>query len=181
MKNMTQFILALIFISQSNAQTVDSDSLRKTPDVIGGIYDRPYIARLGGKIAIGGYAEMNSNFERKEGIEEGLSFEMRRYNIFIYSPVSDRVKLTSELEFEHGTEEIAIETALVDILFHTVINLRTGILLSPLGRFNLVHDGPRYDITDRPLVSTEIIPATLSEIGVGFYGALYLSPFDRLT
>ena len=178
------FITILILISYSavvKAQIAQQDSLKRTPNVIGGIYDRPYIYRLGGNIAIGGYAEMNSNFEREEGIEEGLSFEARRFNLFIYSSISDQVKLTSELEFEHGTEEIALETALVDVLFHTAVNLRAGILLSPIGRFNIAHDSPRYDIIERPLVSTEIIPSTLSEVGLGFFGALYPTQFDRIT
>ncbi len=80
------FINILILISCSGvvrAQIAQQDSLKGTPSVIGGIYDRPYIYRLGGNIAIGGYAEMNSNFEREEGIEEGFSFEARRFNLFI--------------------------------------------------------------------------------------------------
>ncbi len=175
----------LLWLMQATLATAQStsadDSLRQTPNVIGGIYDRPYISGLGGNIAIGGYVEMNSNFQRDEGIEDGLSFEARRFNIFIYSSISERVKMTSELEFEHGTEEIALETALVDVLLNTAINLRAGVLLSPIGRFNIAHDSPRYDIIDRPLVSTEIIPATLSEVGIGFFGALYPTRFDRLT
>lgn len=162
-------------------ELVQPDSLLETPNVIGGIYDRPYIDRIAGSIAIGGYAEMNSNFVREEGIEEGLSFEARRFNLFAYSAISEAVKLTSELEFEHGTEEINLETALVDILLHTSLNFRAGILLSPIGKFNITHDSPRYDIIDRPLVSTEIIPATLSEVGLGFFGALYPTAYDRIT
>ncbi len=183
MKHLIVLILLIIFSTNiENAYSQpDPDSLQKTPDVIGGIYDRPYISQLGNKIAIGGYAEINSNFHREEGIEEGLSFEARRFNLFFYSPISARVKLTSELEFEHGTEEIALETALVDILFSTTLNLRMGILLSPLGRFNIAHDSPRYDIIDRPLVSTQIIPSTLSEVGLGLFGAFYATPFDRFT
>lgn len=178
---MVLFILGLLQKPISAQFPAQKDSLQKTPNVIGGIYDRPYIHQLGGNIAIGGYAEMNSNYVREQGIAEGLSFEARRFNLFVFSSISEQVKLTSELEFEHGTEEIALETALIDILFHTAINLRAGILLSPIGKFNIAHDSPRYDIVDRPLVSTEIIPATLSEVGGGIFGALYLTPFDRLT
>ena len=164
--------------SQENAV---EDSLMRTPSVIGGIYDRPYIYQVGGNIALGGYVEMNSNSAREEGISEGFSFEARRFNLFVYSSVSETVKLTSELEFEHGTEEIKLETALIDILLHTSINFRAGILLSPIGKFNIAHDSPRYNIIERPLVSTQIIPATLSEAGVGFFGALYPTQFDRVT
>ncbi len=176
------FILTASFATSASAQyTAAEDSLKQTANVIGGIYDRPYIYQLGGNIAIGGYAEMNSNFQREQGLEEGLSFEARRFNLFTYSAISDRIKFTSELEFEHGTEEIAIETAIVDVQFNTGINLRAGILLSPIGKFNITHDSPRYDIIDRPLVSTEIIPSTLSEVGLGFYGALFPTQFDRIT
>ena len=174
-------LILLIQIAFAFPQIQNPDSLQKSPNVIGGIYDRPYILRLGGQIAIGGYAEMNSNFVREDGIEEGLSFEARRFNIFIYSAISDRVKLTSELEFEHGTEEIALETALVDVQFHTTFNLRAGVLLSPLGKFNIAHDSPRYDLIDRPLVSTQIIPATLSEVGLGIFGALFPTLYDRVS
>jgi len=173
-------VLFLFLANQSAAQTSSPDSAR-TPFQRGGIYDRPYILKLGGNTAIGGYAEMNSNYARQDGVAEGFSFENRRFNIFLYSAISERVKFTSELEFEHGTEEIALETALVDVLLATPLNLRAGILLSPIGRFNIAHDSPRYNVIDRPLVSTQIIPATLSEVGAGFFGAFYLTPFDRLT
>ncbi|MFQ5627159.1 MAG: hypothetical protein ACE5I1_00245 [bacterium] len=171
---------SIICVQTLFAQKAFQDT-SKTPFQRGGIYDRPYILKLGGNTAIGGYAEMNSNFVREEGISEGFSLEQRRFNIFLYSAISENVKLTSELEFEHGTEEIALETALVDVLFATPLNLRAGVLLSPIGRFNINHDSPRYNAIDRPLVSTEIIPSTLSEVGVGFFGAFYASPFDRFS
>ena len=88
--------------------------------------------------------------------------ELRRFNIFLYSSVGRRIRFLSELEFEHGTEEIALETALVDFVVTPSLVARAGILLPPIGAFNANHDSPRYDFVERPLVSTEIIPATLS-------------------
>lgn len=172
--------LVVFWVNATSAQTVSNDTTR-TPFQRGGIYDRPYILKLGGNTAIGGYAEMNSNYARQDGLAEGFSFENRRFNVFLYSAISERVKFTSELEFEHGTEEIKLETALIDVLLSTPLNLRAGILLSPIGRFNIAHDSPRYNVIDRPLVSTQIIPATLSEAGAGFLGAFYVTAFDRLT
>lgn len=78
------------------------------------IFDRPFIENTSAKTALGGYLEAYSNYFIEDGIGEGLSFEMRRFNIFLYSSISERIKLLSELEFEHGTEEIALETALLD-------------------------------------------------------------------
>lgn len=99
--------------------------------------------------------------------------ELRRFNVFLFSQISRRVRFISELEFEHGTEEIALETALVDFQLSPALTLRAGILLPPLGYFNQNHDSPQWDFVDRPLVSTEILPATLSEIGFGVYGKFF--------
>jgi len=63
----------------------------------------------------------------------------------------------------------------MDYKFADVIQARTGIILSPLGRFNLVHDSPLNDLTDRPLVDRVIIPTTLSEAGAGLFGVVYPS------
>ncbi len=148
-----------------------SAGAQDTSMVQGGIYQRPYLASSG-RTAIGGYAEGNTNYFVTDGIGEGLSMELRRFNIFLFSSVGRRIRFTSELEFEHGTEEIALETALVDFTINPSLVLRGGIILPPIGAFNVNHDSPRYDFVERPLVSTQIIPATLSEVGFGAHGRL---------
>jgi len=138
------------------------------------IFDRPFIDNTISKTAVGGYLEANSNYFIEDGLGEGLSFEMRRFNIFLYSSISERIKFLAELEFEHGTEEIALETALLDFQVNEALNFRAGILLPQIGLVNANHDSPKWDIIDRPLSSTMIIPTTLSEVGVGFFGKLYV-------
>ena len=140
--------------------------------VQGGIYNRPFLASIG-RTAIGGYIEGNTNYFRQDGISEGFSMELRRFNVFLFSSIGSRIRFISELEFEHGTEEIGLETALVDFIVNPSFVVRAGIILPPLGAFNVNHDGPRWDVVNRPLVSTEIIPATLSEIGFGAHGRLF--------
>jgi hypothetical protein len=139
--------------------------------VQGGIYQRPFIVSVG-RTAVGGYLEANGAWSRTDGINEGPSFEIRRFNIFLFSSAGRRFRFTSEVEFEHGTEEISLETALVDFLITPSLVIRAGVLLTPIGAFNVNHDGPRYEFVDRPLVSTQIIPATLSEVGFGIHGRL---------
>ncbi len=136
-----------------------------------GIYDRPFIGSLS-STSIGGYVEGNTNYFVEDGITEGFSMELRRFNIFLFSQVSQRVRFLSELEFEHGTEEIALETALVDVQIRPALVIRAGIILPPLGYFNQNHDSPKWDFVERPLVATDIIPSTLSEVGAGVYGKL---------
>lgn len=146
-------------------------SAQDTAMVQGGIYQRPFLV-TSGRTAVGGYAEGNANYFRTDGIGEGFSMELRRFNIFLFSSVGRRLRFISELEFEHGVEEIALETALVDFTVNPSFVLRAGILLPPVGAFNVNHDSPRYDFVERPLVSTRIIPATLSEVGFGAHGRL---------
>jgi hypothetical protein len=134
-----------------------------------GIYDRPFIASVS-NTAIGGYIEGNTNYFVQDGVTEGFSMELRRFNIFMYSSISQRVRFLSELEFEHGTEEIALETALIDFQVSPALVLRAGIILPPIGYLNQNHDSPKWDFVDRPLVTTGVIPSTLSEVGAGVYG-----------
>ncbi|HEY4612932.1 MAG TPA: hypothetical protein VII11_08120, partial [Bacteroidota bacterium] len=115
------------------------------------------------------------------GVNEGWSFEARRFNLFTYSVIADGIVVASEIEMEHGGEEFKLEYALLDITFHEALNLRGGIILSPLGKTNLTHDSPKLELAERPLVATEIIPSTLSEVGIGFFGSFYPSDVSRLT
>ncbi|MGH7562784.1 MAG: hypothetical protein ACRENB_17410 [Gemmatimonadales bacterium] len=158
--------LALLFLATARGAAAQDTAL-----VQGGIYQRPFLVTVG-RTAVGGYAEGNANYFRTDGVGEGLSMELRRFNIFLFSSVGRRLRFISELEFEHGTEEIALETALMDFVVNPSFVVRGGILLPPIGAFNVNHDSPRYDFVERPLVSTEIIPATLSEIGFGAHGRL---------
>ena len=161
MKKIIQLALFLLATASVNAQETEA------------VYDRPFID-LGQKTAIGGYLEGNTNYFAEDGVTEGFSMEMRRFNIFLYSKISDRVQFLSELEFEHGTEEIALETAQLDFKFGTGLNFRAGILLPELGLVNANHDSPKWEIIDRPLSSANLIPTTLSEVGFGLFGKLYL-------
>ena len=134
-----------------------------------GIYNRPFIGSVS-STSVAGYVEGNTNYFVEDGISEGFSMELRRFNIFLYSAISPRVRFLSELEFEHGTEKIALETALVDFQVRPSLVLRAGIILPPIGYLNQNHDSPKWDFVDRPLVTTGIIPSTLSEVGAGVYG-----------
>ncbi|MEO9965044.1 MAG: hypothetical protein ABJF11_04600 [Reichenbachiella sp.] len=164
----TILLLSILIVSQLKAQDRDS-----TYTNLEAIFNRPFIyeAQRGASSAsIGGYIEGNTNYFTTDGISDGYSMELRRFNIFIFASVHERIKFISELEFEHGTEEIALETALLDFEIHPALVFRMGILLPPIGYFNQNHDSPKWEFIDRPLVSTQVIPSTLSEVGLGFYG-----------
>jgi hypothetical protein len=158
-----------------------ADSARLRPFVAGGIYDRPFMTSGPGRTRFGGYAETAFRFEREDGVTEELSFILPRLNLFAFAPISERVRLAAEIEFEEGGEEITVELAIIDLEIHEALTFRGGVLLSPLGRFNVAHDSPANELNDRPIVSTELIGAALSEPGMGALGAFYPSSRARVT
>jgi hypothetical protein len=155
--------------------------------VFGRQYGKPFLRRFGRNTYIGGYMDHELRFE-----ENGNhTFDQHRLIPFIYSDVSDRVKFATEIEFEHGgtdspggvqgkSGEMKIEFATIDFLMTDWLNYRGGIILSPLGKYNLVHDSPLQDLTDRPMVNRRIIPTTLSESGMGFFGTFYPTELSKI-
>ena len=121
-------------------------------------------------VSLGGYVEANSQYTVQDGVTEGLSFRIPRLTLFVSSAIGKRIKFLSELEFEDGTKEINIEFAALDIEFHPLVNLRTGVVMNPIGSFNQNHDGPKWEFIDRPISSTTIIPSTWSNVGFGLWG-----------
>ncbi len=141
-------------------------------------YGKPFL-KTGGA-SLGGYMDLEF---KANG--DGSTFDQHRFVPFIYAGVSDRVHVSSEIEFEHGgfvtgedeetDGEIKLEFAQVDFTVAEPLVFRAGIVLSPLGRLNELHDSPMLDLTERPLVDRYVIPTTLSESGIGAYGTLYPS------
>jgi len=179
---MSCFSLSLLIVTTCSAQSDTSEKIIKRVNMADtipvnqdAIYNRPFILLGKTPAAIGGYIEGNTNYFMEDGVTEGFSMELRRFNIFMAAGIGKRIKFLSELEFEHGTEEIELETALLDFELASFLNFRAGIILPQIGIFNANHDSPNWDFVDRPLSSTNIIPATLSEVGFGFFGKLYPS------
>lgn len=176
------FIVYFLFISSwafaqndslkaiKDSTVTQRDSVHLSQDAV---YNRPFITIGKTNTAVGGYVEGNTNYFSEDGVTEGFSMELRRFNIFLYSRIHEKIKFISELEFEHGTEEIALETAQLDFEFHPALNFRAGIILPQIGLVNTNHDSPKWEFVERPLSSTEIIPTTLSEVGFGIHGKLF--------
>ncbi len=139
------------------------------------IYARPFVASP--KAILGGYADIE--YINRDNDGSNSKFDQHRLVPFIYGDVSNNVKFAAEIEIEHG-EELKVEFAVIDYLMVEPANLRAGILLLPLGKFNLLHDSPLRDLTERPLVNRRIIPTTLHQPGVGFYGTFYPTSLSQV-
>lgn len=166
-----------------------AQAARQVPDQrvrqVSGIASRPFLYR-GVGAAVGGY--MDLEFVRDETATPKTTFVQHRFIPFIFAEISDRLHFGTEVEFEYGGTnaptrdgEIKVEFAAFDLSFVRSLNFRAGAILSPLGKFNLIHDSPVNDLTDRPLVAQRIIPTTLTEAGAGAFGQVYPSEASVLT
>ncbi len=164
----------------------------------GGVETKSFLDKLGRNTYLGGYMDFelripdadqstlrqtpNTPASSRKGFD---TFRQFRFIPFIYSDVSDRIKLSAELEFEFGgvgggrAGEVIVEFANIDFLISDWINWRGGVILSPLGKLNLVHDTPLQDMVDRPMVDQMIIPTTLSEVGMGLFGEFYVGAASK--
>ncbi|HEU4629184.1 MAG TPA: hypothetical protein VFS08_05540 [Gemmatimonadaceae bacterium] len=171
-----------------------ADTIGRPRTATPGIYGKPFVGRFGAGTAVGGYVstEFRSEYDRELGAWRS-AFDQHRLVPFIFAEITDRLHFGTEIEFEHGTKleiedgeaegagEVNVEFATLDYRFTEALNLRGGVILSPLGRFNLTHDDPINELTDRPLVARQVIPGTLGETGVGFFGTIYPSARSLLT
>jgi hypothetical protein len=170
-----RFVLLTLFLVAlaGPAISLGQDGNANRPEQPGGIADKPYLTRIGQGAVLGGYLDMEFEWD-----DHGSTFDQHRFVPFITGHVSDRVTVSAEIEFEHGGNvdgdgEIKLEYAVMDFAFSEGLNFRGGVVLSPLGSFNLLHDSPLNDLTSRPVVVRQIIPSTLSESGMGLFGTLY--------
>jgi hypothetical protein len=148
------------------------------------IYAKPFVATP--KAILGGYADVEYINRAHEGTPSTI--DVHRFVPFIYGDISEHVKFAAEIEIEHGIlessssphSEVSLEFATLDYLVNEKLNLRGGIILVPLGKFNLLHDAPLRDLTERPLVTQLLYGSVLAETGAGVYGTFYPSARSKL-
>ena len=133
------------------------------------------------RTTLGGYGE----FEFHKEQDRDSFFMSHRYVLFVHSQISDAISTSTEIEFEFGgspskrdgvqsTGEVLLEFSVVDVEFTEWLVFRGGVILVPFGAFNIRHDSPTRDLTERPKPLTTITPTTWFEAGVGFLGTIPL-------
>ncbi|MDH5667167.1 MAG: OprO/OprP family phosphate-selective porin [Nitrospira sp.] len=151
------------------------------------IYAKPFISMP--KVTVGGYADVMYNILSRQNLDNPSrnSFGQQRLVPFLFADITDRVKFAAEIEIERGGPNtvqgdgsLQVEFAQLDYLVNEAFNLRAGILLMPVGKFNLLHDSPLNDLVDRPMVSRLIIPSTWYETGAGIYGTFYPTALSKI-
>ncbi len=182
MRNFGSVLIAIacLISLETNAQ-IDSTLLKRVPvDTsknllnMDAVYNRPFLQVGKLPVSVGGYIEADYSYIGEDGVTDGHSFRVPRMTLFVASSIHRKIKFLSEIEFEEGGEEVAIEFAALDISMHPLLNLRGGIVMNPIGAFNQNHDGPKWEFIDRPIAAVDMLPATWSNVGFGLYGKYFL-------
>jgi hypothetical protein len=130
-------------------------------------------------VSVGGYGEALLEFfddSRDDGSESGAvdRFDFLRAVVYFGYKFSDRWIFNSEIEFEHASTSeggsASVEFAYLDYLYRDALNLRTGLVLVPMGWLNELHEPTVYLGAVRPRTENRIIPTTWRENGIGGYG-----------
>ena len=87
------------------------------------------------------------------------------------------VRFIEEVEGQDGSE-LAMEQAWMQYDFSRSLGLRMGVILPPVGRFNILHDDDYWDLPRRPLVDRggPVLPVKSAwrELGAGLAGNIPL-------
>lgn len=134
-----------------------------------------YAQSRDGVPTVSGYMDIHLNKIQDQPAEADL----HRFVLMVGHSFTDRLKFWSEVEIEHafvegGEEsgEVAVEQAYVDLSISRRVNLRAGMLLTPVGIINERHEPPTFHGVERPFVDEVIVPSTWRDIGVGLFGDL---------
>ena len=146
------------------------------------------VYRVDQGISFGGYGEvLIGNVKEGDANDVVDTLRLVLYNGYKYN---DHIIFNSEIEFEHGTTgsnkdgqsgSASVEFAYVDFLIRDELNLRGGLLLTPFGVVNEIHEPTTFYGVGRPEVERRIIPSTWRESGAGAHGTFDLGSGGELS
>ncbi len=118
-------------------------------------------------VSIAGYGEVL--YQNAE--EAPAEVDMLRAVLYAGYRFNERFLFNSEIEFEHGGEEVGVEFAYLDYRVRDDLTLRGGLLLLPMGLINEFHEPTVFLGAKRPETERRILPATWRENGFGVLGS----------
>ena len=146
------------------------------------------VYRVDQGISFGGYGEvLVGNVKEGDANDVVDNLRLVLYNGYKYN---DHIIFNSEIEFEHGTTgsnkdgksgSASVEFAYIDFLVSEEFNLRGGLLLTPFGTVNEIHEPTTFYGVGRPEVERRIIPSTWRESGAGAHGTFDLGSAGELS
>ena len=126
------------------------------------------------RFTFGSYGEIHTSFT-----ENGTDIDPHRIVLFADFQFTDRLKFVSETELEHFLRkkpggdfsssglEFKLEQAYFEYAFNDGLVGRAGLVLTPVGIINEVHEPTTFYGVERPNVEKNIIPSTWTVLGAG--------------
>ena len=125
---------------------------------------------VGQGLSIGGYGEFV--FQQRSGRLDQA--DAQRVILYVGHRFDEKWVFNSEIEIEHGSTSnagsVSLEFGYLEYLASDSFNVRGGMLLSPLGLINQLHEPTASLPASRPQTENRIIPTTWREMGIGAYG-----------
>ncbi len=149
-------------------------------EVIAGMESGSYagpagVRRPGAKIVLGGY--FSTRYVSSQLPGKKSSFVDMRLVPQIHADISRNIHFDSEIEIEHAGSggpaedgEIVVEYAELSFDLDPRFTLKAGTMLIPFGHFNLNHDDPMNELSERPRVARFVVPSAFGVPGVGAEG-----------
>ena len=158
---------------------------------------------------LGGYG--STRFEANDLNKFSDSFTFRRFVLTGDATIGERLRSVVEIEFERLTNleverrqpveggmrgfsqsiegsdqsEVSLEQAWMQFTLADWARFRAGMMLVPLGRFNINHDDNRWDLPRRSLVDRGVsvlpVKSAWSEVGMGFQGDIPTQRFGKFS
>ena len=147
---------------------VEVDEAELDPESISLRYQPGKGLRIGDHVTIFGYGELHYN--NPIGTSQGDQFDFHRFVIGVGAEFTDWLIFESEIDFEHAAQDLELEIAFLDFLVLPEFNVRTGVVLAPVGFLNEHHEPTLYYSVERPLFDTIVIPTSWSGAALGFHG-----------
>ena len=128
-------------------------------------------------LSIGGYGEFIYK-GRQNGVDQT---DAQRAILYFGYKFNDKWVFNSEIEVEHGSTgapsrnkggSVSLEFGYLDYMHSDAVNFRAGLLLSPMGLINQLHEPTAFLASSRPQTESRILPSTWREMGAGLYGDL---------
>lgn len=121
------------------------------------------------QFSIGSYGEAHYNQAFHSDEFSNGEVDLHRVILFMGYKFNKNFQFFSEIEFEH-VHELSVEQAYINYSYNSLINVKAGVILIPMGYVNEFHEPTLFNGVERSSVDKYIIPSTWHEMGVGFHG-----------